>query len=537
MPLRRYSWSLARIAMAGTALALIASCAKDPLRVDRNRPPRTFLVSAPIDSTISHPTATGVSYSYRVHLYWRGEDPDGYVVGFLWAFDDSSAGRFHYTTKTDSIFDLTVNDSSDITSGTVLLGSTRFHTFFIRAVDNLGKSDPSSAVYNRTTFKAETIRPGVRFVGTLPSGNGLDTLSDGQPFKVCWTGNDSDGVVIRYKFDAGTYSSPLTTDTCAYFNDPTQPNSLTLGGGLYNMTVTAVDNAYAVGKTNVFFVVNHDPETWFLPKGNPNGFYHPPYLNGQLVDESVVVPFFEGDTVPYRSTVWFNWDGEDVGRPGTVNNPLPESNCINAFSLELRGGTRNGAEPYIIGFIDSIPGTPPRPFTSSEPNYLRQANFNNFVLDSLDAGFDMFMLAASRDCSNKGDGTKAAFRFNCNYRPFMDSLLVEECGQFTTNGFETGRCITWFAHDLEDGGAYNARIKLDGSRVFFTPTGGANTFFVPDSTFANLAPTNPHSVEVWAIDRAGFVSDSSLTVYFCLNDGTPCPLPTRQVSSRYSRRP
>src|SRR5262245_36433856 len=128
MPLRRYSWSLARIAMAGIMIALLASCAKDPLIVDRNRPPRTFLVAAPIDSTISHPAATVVSYSYRVHLYWRGEDPDGYVVGFLWAFDDSSAGHFHYTTKTDSIFDLTVNDTTDITGGATVIGFSRFHT-------------------------------------------------------------------------------------------------------------------------------------------------------------------------------------------------------------------------------------------------------------------------------------------------------------------------------------------------------------------------------------------------------------------------
>src|SRR5689334_13549237 len=143
MPLRRYARSLARIVVAGLALVLLGSCAKTPLRVDRNRPPRTFLVAAPIDSTISHPTATGVSYSYRVHLYWRGEDPDGYVVGFLWAFDDSSVGKLRYTTKTDSIFDLTVNDSTDITGGSTMIGATKYHTFYIKAVDNLGKADPN----------------------------------------------------------------------------------------------------------------------------------------------------------------------------------------------------------------------------------------------------------------------------------------------------------------------------------------------------------------------------------------------------------
>src|SRR2546427_8186823 len=104
MPLRRYFWSLVCITMAGITFALF-SCAKNPLIVDRNRPPRTFLVAAPIDSTIAHPAATGVSYSYRVHLYWRGEDPDGYVVGFPLAVCDFRPGRFHYTPQTPTTFD------------------------------------------------------------------------------------------------------------------------------------------------------------------------------------------------------------------------------------------------------------------------------------------------------------------------------------------------------------------------------------------------------------------------------------------------
>jgi len=522
--------------MAGASLALLASCAKDPLNVDRNRPPRTFLVAAPLDSTIAHPTATGVSYSYRVHMYWRGEDPDGYVVGFLWSFDDSSAGHYHFTTKTDSIFDVLVNDSTDITGGSTLIGSSRFHTFYIKAVDNLGKPDPNLAVFNRTTFKASTIPPKVRFVGALPNGDGVDTLQDGQPFQIQWTGNDSDGVVIRYKIDIAAFSGPLTSNTSQNFNDPNDPTSIGLASGVYNLTITAVDNALAVGKTNFFFVVNHDPETWFEPKGSPIGYYHPAYLGGNLVDPSLVVQFAEGDTVPYRSTVWFNWNGEDLGRHNLYGNPakpvIPfydhdEDNCLNGFSLELRAGTRNNGEAYIVGFIDSIPGVPPRQFLTNEPTYLRQANFNNLVLDSLDAGFNMFMLVAARDCSNRGDGTKAAFRFNCNYRPFVDSLWVEDAFQG-----EPGKNFFWITHDLEDGSAVRAKVKLDGSSLRLLNTQEGPGFpaqaFVPDSTFANLAPSNPHSFEVWAIDRAEFQSDSSKVLYFDLVPPGPSPRQTRR---------
>lgn len=506
-------------------LAMFVGCAKTPLLVDRNRPPRTFLVAAPLDSTIAHPTATGVSYSYRVHLYWRGEDPDGFVVGYLWAFDDSSAGHYHFTTKTDSIFDLTVNDSTDITNGSSAIGFTRFHTFYIRAVDNLGKPDPNLVIYNRTTFKATTLQPHVRFVGSLPSGIGIDTLSDGKPFTICWTGNDSDGVVIRYKYDVGPHSSPLMTDTCVTFNDSTNASSIGLASGVYTLTVTAVDNAYAVGKTNFLFVVNHDPETWFEPKGAPYGYYHPPFLGGNEVDPNLVVQFAEGDTVPYRSTVWFNWNGEDLGRPGTLNNPLPESNCVNAFSLELRGGTRDGGQAYVIGFVDSIAGRPS--FKSNEPGYLTAAGLRSFVLDSLDAGFNIFMLAAARDCSNRGDGTKAAFRFNCNYRPFMDSLSVEMDANSGPPNFDPGKNICWFTHDVEDGSVNKVKIKLDGTSIV-TREGEANCYFVADSTFARLSTSNPHSVEVWAIDRADFQSDSSLTVRFDLVPPGPTTRQTRR---------
>ena len=524
MPLQRLARSLGCIAMAGIALAFLGSCAKDPLRLDKNRPPRTYLVAAPIDSTISHPAATGASYSYRVHMYWRGEDPDGYVVGFLWSFDDSSAGHLHYTAKTDSIFDLTVNDSTDILGGSTIIGFTRFHTFYIKAVDNLGKADPNFAVFNRTTFKASTIKPAVRFIPyppwNLPSPAArdtgkVDTLSDAQPFKIAWTGNDSDGVVIRYKVDVGSYHGALTADTFAVFNDVSNPNSIGLSSGFYNLTITAVDNAYAVGKTEFFFVVNYDPETWFEPKGNPNGYYSPPFINGEAVDPSLVFTFSEGDTVPYRSTVWFNWDGEDLGRPGTLNNPLPEGNCVNAYSLELRNGTRNGGDPYVIGFVESTFVNPPRPFKSNEPNFLRQANRPNFVLDSLDAGFDMIMLAASHDCSGRGDGTKAALRFNCNYRPFMDSLVVT-CSNTGPPQFIPGKLITWYAHDVEDGASRSARIQEDEILAFDTADGAVN-FFVADSTFARLRPGSPtHSVRVWARDRAGFLSDTSLVVEFPL---------------------
>src|SRR5216117_1636071 len=163
------SWrSLALVVFLSVLGSFLLSCAKDPLRVDRNRPPQTFLVAAPVDTTVAP-----LNYSYRVHLYWRGEDADGYVVGFLWSWDDSSIGAFRFTSRTDSIFEVTVNDSTQLTGGTgTNPGNAKAHSFFIRAVDNRGKADPSLTRFNARAFTAQTNPPTVFFncgPGLIPS--------------------------------------------------------------------------------------------------------------------------------------------------------------------------------------------------------------------------------------------------------------------------------------------------------------------------------------------------------------------------------
>jgi len=247
---QRVAWRFgARVVVMLVGLAaLLAACAKDPVRVDRNRPPTTYLVAAPPESG---------SFSYRIHLYWRGEDADGFVAGYQWAWDDSSVSSFRFTTRTDSIFELSVNDSATVAGGTSNQppGTSRGHTFFIRAVDNLGKPDPSLTIWNHRIIISTTLKPEVEFTGSLPSGNGVDSLCDGAPFKVCWDGTDPDGFdangnpdtrVIGYKFDVGPYSSPIVTDSCVSFNDPNDPNSIALSSGIYTLTVQAVDKAYAL---------------------------------------------------------------------------------------------------------------------------------------------------------------------------------------------------------------------------------------------------------------------------------------------------
>ena len=486
--------NLARVVVAVVcSVGFMTSCAKDPLRVDRNRPPQTFLVSAPAESA---------SASYRIHLYWRGEDPDGYVAGFLWSWDDSSVSAFRFTTKTDSIFNLTVNDSATLVSGTSQTqpSTVRAHTFFIRAVDNLGKADPTLAVFNRRVYNATTVKPTVRFVGAIPSGVAADTLRDGEPFKVCWTGSDVDGYVAYYRYDIGPHSTGLSTDTCAVFNDASDPKSLPLTSGVYTLTVTAIDNAFAAsdpGVGKIFLVVNRDPETWIEPRGGfPKGYYIQHFNHGQEVN--IPGEFAPGDTIPYRSTVWWNWGGADP-------DGGPDS-CISGWSVGLFPGTRDNFEPYVIGFLDQL--SPTQRFTTNNPSILGPLGFTSQILDSLDAG-PMLFRVTSRDCSGRLDGTPASFAFYCNRAPVLTAIGYEDVAP---NGVPSKR-IFWTSEDVEDGLTKEAQITLDGiertQTLFYE-----QEIIIPESRFIPLSPLNPHSVSVRVKDRAGIFSENTLSVQF-----------------------
>ena len=493
---------MALATVASVAAAFLISCEKDPLQVDRNRPPQTYLVAAPVDSTVA-----ALPYSYRIHLYWRGEDSDGYVVGFQYSWDDSSIGAFQYTTRTDSIFELLVNDSTTTAGGATNPGTARAHRFFIRAVDNLGKPDPSFTIFNSRVFVAQTEAPAVQFVGAIPSGVGVDTLCDATPFKVCWSGSDNDGYVARYRFDVGSYNSPLTTDTCATFNDSGDPNSVALSSGLYTMTVSAVDNANAVGRKNVQFVVNRDPETWFLPKGAPIGHYIQHSLYGQAV--RIEGTFAPEDTVPYRSTVWWEWDGEDVG----VANC--EANCTSGWSVVMSPGSRNNNQQYVTGFLDTLTTGPPLVrFNNNNPGPLGQAGFTSLILDSLDQGTAMIVRVATRDCSNRSDGSPAFFRFNCNFPPKLTSLTVRDTIANPENfGLEPCKYFEWGTEDFEDGMTKGATVTIDNTnRVSLFD--GEQSIIVPNRTFLALTGPGAHSVAVRVRDRAGTPSENELSIDF-----------------------
>jgi hypothetical protein len=125
-------------------------------------------------------------FTSTVVLNWWGSDPDGYVVGYEFTFDDNPgpATVWIATDKTDSTFLLTVPSGQD----------TFDFRFTVRAIDNEGLRDPNPA---SVRYPVKNSRPDVNFVYAPAGGN---PLAGGFPlvsYPVLhyeWLGSDPDGL-------------------------------------------------------------------------------------------------------------------------------------------------------------------------------------------------------------------------------------------------------------------------------------------------------------------------------------------------------
>ena len=130
-------------ALAMACLLLGLSGCAEPIIGERvpNRPPETLLW---VD-TIATPQPS------RAHLFWRGDDPDGFVIGFLLSTDGR---RWFFTRRTDTVVTLSVGARDTA------------YVFAVAAVDNSAPQPPT---------------PGspVEFLDL--NGNGVH--DDGEPFR------------------------------------------------------------------------------------------------------------------------------------------------------------------------------------------------------------------------------------------------------------------------------------------------------------------------------------------------------------------
>lgn len=97
------------------SLAILAACSESPNTPRTNVPPETYLSLTP-DGDLRTTTS-------RQHVHWWGDDPDGFVAGYLISFDQVN---WVFTTRNDSVFALSLS------------GSDTTYAFHVRAVDDQG---------------------------------------------------------------------------------------------------------------------------------------------------------------------------------------------------------------------------------------------------------------------------------------------------------------------------------------------------------------------------------------------------------------
>lgn len=279
-----------------------AGCRKTLAPVTDNRAPETWIVAAPQDTITSIDPATGQpirptigAIPVRFHLYWAGADQDGAVNGFFYAIVETTAVSpapplpgpkardYRFTTRTDSIFVFTTSEELN----------TRQHAFYIYAVDDKGRPDPTPA---RFIFRAydsyppEAIIEEARAEGTeyelLPGGSvravertrfvtdffeisnehffPRDTVAANARLYFRWTARPTIPSTIvqyyRYKLDEPDFIRAEVTDTTKEYN--TRPdNQVSPGPKIF--TLRAIGQSGWRGEATRWFQMNFAPDSWF----------------------------------------------------------------------------------------------------------------------------------------------------------------------------------------------------------------------------------------------------------------------------------
>jgi len=241
--------------LCGSFVGLIFSgCSKrftnNPLA---NQPPNTFVSifsSGNLNPVISQQT-----------LHWWGDDPDGIVAGYIHTFnpnatnhtrwsDDQADPDWTFTEKTENTFILT------------LAGLDTIYSFWVKAVDNEGLTDPEGAIQQ---FNIVNTPPRVEFpVGTEVPDTTFTVAS------FVWSGSDPDGDNTIQKYQ---YALDDTVDQSAWIDLGAKQTSITLfaADGL-----TEGDHAFYLrvidlaGASSSIMKMPREGDTWFVkePKSN-----------------------------------------------------------------------------------------------------------------------------------------------------------------------------------------------------------------------------------------------------------------------------
>jgi len=366
MKLSRWAGLLGWFCLPG--LLFLWSCRREnPSNFDRNLPPETYIPGAPAESSLAY---------YRVHLYWTGTDPDGRIDHFEYAVTDTSLGPgettpgfngYYRTEKTDSLFVFRADDPQ-------ILG----HRFYVRAVDNEGKVDPTPAwayfvahdfnfpnVVFREAVGSWRTSAGVDTTVLLSSENEYsptDTIGIAGKMSVSWSGFDVDqgGYVTGYQYRATGdpfYSGGTLADTTWSIEfTPTVKGGVTsYFSGVEALKVRAIDDAGAATNPDSVrsVVVNFNPITWIVDPSSTTPIHKKVFT---VLSTQQVFP--SGTTLADLGTgrrISFAYTGFDDPRDQVVNPDNPVG-IIHYSSRRLNFG---GGPAYhvLADSVVSYPGT------------------------------------------------------------------------------------------------------------------------------------------------------------------------------------
>jgi len=272
-----------------------------------NQPPETWIVAAPQDTITTrdannNPVRPQIGkIPVRFHMYWAGTDRDGTVAGFYWAVVETlpvpsegsssvpslpgpKARDYHYTTATDSIFIFTASEEV----------SERQHAFFIYAVDNKGRPDPTPArfvfsAYDRfppTAVVDECKATGVEYL-LLPTGGVMpvqktyfvtdffeisnehafprDTVMSNALLHMKWHGVPTIPSTVvtgyRYKLDEPNFNTVDSSVHETSYNTGVGTDKVNPGQKIF--TLRAIGQSGWRGEATRWFQMNFAPDTWF----------------------------------------------------------------------------------------------------------------------------------------------------------------------------------------------------------------------------------------------------------------------------------
>jgi hypothetical protein len=275
--------------------------------VSRNRAPETWITAAPQDTITTteksgdHTHAPIQTIPIRYHMYWAGSDVDGAVVGYYWAVTETlptppegttglaplpgpRPSQYRFTTKTDTTLSFDVSE----------FRPDRQHAFFIYAVDDKGRADPTPArfIFNAldrfppipkidvgqgtgivarvltphtVSIKDTTIALRDSFDLSNLGRSPKDTIPSGARIDFAWSADttitNGHATKFKYKLDEPFFVEVDSSTHGVSYNAGLGTTDAVPGTKTF--TLRAIDAAGGAREITRRFQINFDPDTWF----------------------------------------------------------------------------------------------------------------------------------------------------------------------------------------------------------------------------------------------------------------------------------